>query len=307
MLRPGLLIAFALLVAPLGACSSENDKTDLTTDTGTKKDTGGVKDTAVVEDEGPGTDTGGTVSETGTPVDTGTKTDGGGGGCNAHTGDECDIVKQDCASAAATCVYDNAVSHNACKTLTTGTKLKGESCATQNDCDRGLFCYGGKCSPACCSGDNSVCGAGGTCNLAITASGGAVIYYACSYSDKCNPFKYDCPTGQVCLFSSEPDSFKCSTPSAGTPLAQGPGNACEYANDCGESQSCFKLSSGGDAAGATYKCYLFCWLSKPDAWTPGATPGGRFPADGTCTIGGTNYGTCQSVGGIGGGLGICVK
>lgn len=305
MRRSGLLIAFALLVAPLGACSSENDKSDNTqTDSGApKKDTGVVKDTAV-EDEGPGTDTGGGTGETGTPTDTGGKPDGGGSGCRKPE-DLCDMVKQDCPGTD-TCVYDNTQAKAVCRAQTTGTKLKGESCATQNDCDRGLLCQSGKCAPVCCSGDNSVCGAGGTCNVANTV-GGATVFYTCSYSDKCNPFKYDCPAAQVCLFSSEPDSFKCSTPSDGTPLSQAPGAACEFANDCGESQACFKLSTGGDAAGATWKCYLFCWLSKPDAWTAGSTPGGRFAADGTCTIGGTSYGTCQSVGGIGGGLGICVK
>lgn len=298
-------LSVGLFAASLSACFSENDKSDVTFDSGIRKDTGGSKD---------GTNDGTEPSDTSVaPLDTGTTTGDskpptdGGMVCNAHTGDECNMVKQDCADMAATCQYDSTKSYNVCIKSATGTKLKGEACTKPADCDRGLFCYSNKCSPACCSGDSSVCGPGGTCNLAITDMGGAVIYQACSYSAKCNAFKYDCPTGQVCLFNEDPDVFKCSTPGPGASgIGTAPGGKCMYSNDCGESQACFALTSGGDAA-ADYKCYLFCWLDKPDTFTPGTTPGGRFPANGTCTVGGASYGTCTSLMGIGGGLGVCVK
>ena len=307
--RARMLLAAVLSATLTSACASSNDKTDNTViDSGKPKDTG-VKDTSTpVEDDGPTVDTGTVVTDSTTPSDTTSGGDTATTVCDPHTGDECNMVKQDCPMAAQTCAYDGTKKHNACTTLPTGTKLKGEACATQADCDRGLFCYSNKCSPACCTGDNSVCGAGGTCNLAITEDSGAVIYHACSYSSKCNAFKYDCPKGQVCLFNEDHDVFKCSTPSSGaTGVGAAPGITCKYSNDCGESQACFALSSGGDAAGAPYKCYLFCWLTTPGGFTPGSTPDGRFPANGTCTVGGTNYGTCTSLGGIGGGLGICVK
>lgn len=298
--------AFCALL--LTACASDNDKTDITSipDSGTTKDTGN-KDSSTGSETEP-TDTGTTTSDTST-MSGDTKPGGDAAtSCDPHAGDLCNMVKQDCADPTATCSFDPAVKYNTCSKPPTGTKLKGETCTKPADCDRGLFCYSGKCSPACCSGDNSVCGAGGTCNLAITDDGGAVIYHACSYSAKCNPFKYDCPAGQVCLFNEDPDVFKCSTPSTGaTGVGVAPTTKCKYSNDCGESQACFQLTSGGDAAGAEYKCYLFCWLDKPETFTPGTTPGGRFPANGTCTVGGTNYGTCTSLGTIGGGLGICVK
>jgi hypothetical protein len=301
-----LFLGAVLFAALTTGCASANDKTD---PTGTP-DTGKAKDSST-SDTSTVTDT--SVSDSSTPpgdstiVDTGTSGDGG-MLCDPHSGDECNMVKQDCADPKATCNYDPTAKHNKCTTLATGTKLKGESCTSQADCDRGLFCYSNKCSPACCTGDNSVCGAGGTCNLAITDDGGGVIYHACSYSAKCNAFKYDCPKGQVCLFNEDPDVFKCSSPASGAAgVGAAPGIKCKYSNDCGESQACFQLTMGGDAAGAEYKCYLFCWLMTPAGFTAGTMPDGRFPANGTCTVGGTNYGTCTSLGGIGGGLGICVK
>ncbi len=302
-----LYIGAALLVA-LNACSADNEKTgDTTVDSGKPKDSG-TADTSTVSDTSV-VDTGTVVvTDSSTPSDTTPPGDTAGMVCDPHTGDECNMVKQNCADPTATCAYDNTKKHNACTKLPTGTKLKGEACTSQADCDRGLFCYSNKCSPACCTGDDSNCGGGGKCNLAITDDGGAVIYHACSYSAKCNPFKYDCPTGQVCLFNEDPDVFKCSSPASGpSGVGAAPGIACKYSNDCGESQACFKLTSGGDAAGADYKCYLFCYLMTPSGFTPGTMPGGRFPANGTCTVGGTNYGTCTSLGSIGGGLGVCVK
>jgi len=301
--RTRLFLALALFAALPVACSS-NDKTDSSAVDSGKKDTG-LKDGSTADDTAVA-DTGSSGGDTSTTTDTGTPgTDSGGKTCDPHTGDECNMVKQDCADATATCVYDNTTKHNVCSKLTTGTKIKGESCASQSDCDRGLFCYSNKCSPPCCTGDNSVCGAGGECKLAITDDGGAVIYHACSYNAKCNPFKSDCPAGQVCLFSAEPDVFKCSSPS-GSSTGTAPGGTCKYVNDCGESQACFSLTSGGDAASAS-TCMLFCWLTKPDGFSPSTGDGTRFPANGTCTVAGKTYGTCQSVGGIGGGLGVCVK
>lgn len=83
-------------------------------------------------------------------------------------------------------------------------------------------------------------------------------------------------------------------------------------NDCGESQGCFSITRG-DGGSTGDKCWLFCYLKTPTGFTKGTTPAGRFPADGTCTIGGTSYGTCTSVGfpdysSTGGGqLGVCIK
>ncbi len=308
---PSRALSWVFVAAALsvGCSSPEKDTGSASTKDSGATDSGGTTDTGdPVEDSSTPDDSSAPI-DTGTPpTDTGTET--GPITCSKWSprpADECNMLAQDCADPTETCVFDDAAKKAVCGKLPIGTATKGESCSTQGDCDRGLFCYSGKCTPACCPGDNSLCGAGGACNLSITASDDSTIHYACTYSSKCNPFKYDCPSGQVCLFNEEPDSFKCSEPAKDGGLSAKPGIPCEYANDCGESQLCTKLTSGGDAAGATSQCYLFCWLSKPSGFTPGTNPDGRFAADGDCNVGGVSYGTCTSVGGLGGGLGLCVK
>lgn len=237
---------------------------------------------------------------------------GDGGACaSIHPGDECNMVAQDCADTKQTCDYDQTVGHSKCVTYPAGTAGKGDTCDKTHPCDKGLFCYNNKCSPACCSGDNSPCGSSGgtpgTCNLDITVKTDAgtdqVIYNVCTYAIPCHPFMYDCPDGDFCLYDTPPDSFSCVPPSAGTPLNAPPGRPCTFLNDCGESQACFSTGTGGG-----YKCLLFCWLKPPDGATHGVDPKGRFAADGTCTVGGKSYGTCSdaSSAGIGGGLGLCL-
>jgi hypothetical protein len=301
---PFVLLASLAVVG----CSSADDTSPVTP----KKDTG-VKDSASTDDSSTtddGVEDTGMVTTDGTVTETAMET--GPSTCakpDDHPGDECDMVKQNCADVASTCEYDPSASHNVCAKRATGSATKGEACASSSDCDKGLFCYSKHCSPACCTGDNSVCGGtGGSCDIAVTDPGSmAVIYHVCSYSAKCNPFKYDCPTGEVCLFSEAPDAFKCSAPASGSAgLSAKPGIPCKYVNDCGESQLCTALTMGDAAAGAS-QCYLFCWLTPPSGFTPGTTPGGRFAADGDCNVGGTSYGTCTAIGGIGGGLGLCVK
>jgi len=280
-------------LASIGCSSSEESTPPVPPkDSGSDTSVSDVGDTKLPD---VGTD-GGKDAETGTGKD-----------CDQHPGDECSMVKQNCPSPGDTCEYDPGATHNTCSTKPPGTATKGEACdSVKNPCSKGLFCYNNKCSPACCTGDDSPCGAKGSCKLAITDSTTkAVIYHVCSYDSACNPFKYDCAKGEDCYYDSAPDVFKCHTPTAPPPDVK-PGIDCTYVNDCGESQACFSLTTGGDAGGAKSKCYLFCWLTKPPGWTPGTTPDGRFPADGTCTIGGTNYGKCSSVTGIGGGLGICI-
>ena len=185
-------LPFVLLAAFAVGCSSSSDAGAPVV----KKDTG-VKDSIATDDTST-TDDG--TEDTGSPADSTTTDTGavdtGGTTCampDMHAGDECDMVKQDCADVTATCEYDSTAMHNVCGTRATGSATKGESCASPSDCDKGLFCYAGKCTPACCTGDNSVCGGtGGRCDLAITdPTTKAVIYHTCSYSAKCSPFKYD--------------------------------------------------------------------------------------------------------------------
>ncbi len=302
-----LVSALALVVGAF-ACSASSDGGGTVGDTGTVKDTStGGSDTAVGDDSTP-TDTG--VGADTKTADTKTSTDARDGGgpaisnCDPYPGDECNMVLQNC-TGTQSCDWDTAKGHKSCQTHSDGVVGKGEACnPTSNPCQKGLFCYSGKCSPPCCPGDDSVCGTGGSCDLAITepTDGGTdkILYHACTYAATCHPFKYDCAAGDVCLFKESPDTFTCVSPSPGTAISAAPGIACKYANDCGESQAC--LTADG---GKTFKCALFCWLSAPEAGSVGTDPKGRFAANGTCTVGGKSYGTCSADPLVAGGLGIC--
>jgi hypothetical protein len=297
----------ATLFIVVGGCSSSNSG-------GSASDTGHPGDGYVGDTGGGGTDTyaGDTVvHDTGSPFDT--RRDSAPGdtsGCaSRHPGDECDMVAQNCADKTQTCDYDPTAGHSVCTSRTLGTGTKGDACPHgPTDCDAGLFCYEGHCTPACCTGDNSVCGSAGgipgSCNLDITQSadaGDTVIYNVCTYSKTCHPFSCDCDSGSICLFDTAPDSFTCDPPSSAGALSAKPGISCKYENDCGEGQGCFGPTGG------PYKCMLFCLLAGADGGTVSPCAAPKFGANGTCTVGGTSYGTCTdaSGAGIGGGLGLC--
>jgi hypothetical protein len=321
-MRPSRPLVLVALVFSLGgaACSSSDANPMGTADSG-KPDTG--KTDTSVQDSGGDTlaadtsvgDSNLADTKTG-DTSTGDAADGAVPSCDPHTGDECNLVTNDC-TGNKTCVYTSA-GHNQCQSLTIGPNAEGDACDESKNqyCDVGLECFtsgsgtAGVCTRRCC--ENTDCqrnGLSGKCDRAFTNASGAIVFHACSYSETyCHPFKYDCPSGQYCIYTASPDVFTCSTPV--TAIGQAPGGACNYRNDCGESQGCLGLTLG-DGGAEPASCRLFCWLKQPTGFSVGTTPGGRFAANGTCKIGTTSYGTCTSVGfpdysSTGGGqLGIC--
>lgn len=232
-----------------------------------------------------------------TPVPVDAPPDGhpGVASCDPHPGDECDLVKQTC-SGGSSCYYDQDTSHTVCGVLKSGTAKLAEACSAATDCVSGLFCHGSKCVPACCPGVTGSCPNAGECIVGITTEGSSTTsYHACAYRDKCNPFRFDCPAGQNCN-GVAPNDYRCYAPSPTIKLSSAPGNACKHTNDCGESQNCIDG-----------QCALMCWLTTPADFKPGASAGGRFPANGTCTVDGTSYGTCTSDAGLGSTIGVCRK
>lgn len=314
--RPLALVALALSLT--GAACSSNDASPMGTADSGKADTGkadsSVQDSATLDSNV--SDTTVQDSNVGDTKDGATTPDAAVPSCDKHTGDECNLVTNDC-TGTQTCVYTNS-GHNQCQSLTLGPNGEGDACdeSKNQNCDVGLECFttgagtAGVCSRRCC--ENTDCqrnGLSGKCDRAFTDAGGAIVFHACSYSEiVCHPFKYDCPSGQYCIYTSAPDVFTCSAPV--TSIGQVPGGACKYRNDCGESQGCLGLTLG-DGGSEPSACRLFCWLKQPTGFVKGTTPDGRFAADGTCKIGGTSYGTCTSVGfpdysATGGGqMGIC--
>lgn len=225
------------------------------------------------------------------------------GACIRHVGDQCDIVKQDCPGERDSCVYDGQKGHTVCFERKVSIATAGQSCTSDEDCDRGLFCIGegnGRCSPACCPGDDSPCGTG-TCLWNVNDESKKLAFNACRYSERCQPFQYDCQKGEVCIFSSSPSTFACSRPIAPGSVSTAPGMECTYANECGEMQMCIRSSTGPG------RCRVNCFLRTPPAgFEPGRNPGDRFAANGTCDIAGKNYGTCRPVTDLGDGLGVCI-
>ncbi len=315
-------LAILALTITAAGCSSSTDDTRVTIDSG--HDTGKA-DTSVTIDTGTNPiDSGSSGDDTGTPSDTSvadTKDAGPAASCDPHTGDECNLVANNCPSSQ-TCDYTSA-GHNQCTTPKLGPNQDGDACTDTIGCAAGLLCQptgstgtAGICTRPCCPGNDTPChqnGQTGSCKLNIVDSTSMnSLYHLCVYNEKvCHPFKYDCPTDQYCIFSSAPDVFTCTGPSPTATLAQKPGGVETASNDCGESQVgvTTKLTDGGTSDAI---CRVTCWLTPPTGFTVGTTPGGRFPANGTCMIGGVSYGTCQSINfpdntaSGGGHLGACI-
>jgi hypothetical protein len=314
------LAILALTLSAAGCSASGDAGTPIGVDAGrdTGKTDGSVIDTGTTPvDVGTGDD----VS---VPTDTSlgdTKDAGPLPTCDQHAGDECNLVANNCPTNKM-CDYTSA-NHNQCVTPpSVGPNADGDPCSDTNPCANGLFCQptsatgtAGICTRACCPGNDAPCkqnGQTGSCKLNLVDGSGNSLYHLCVYNEKvCHPFKYDCPTGEYCIFSAAPDVFTCSTPAPGKTIGQAPGGASVASNDCGESQVgvTTKLADGGSSAAT---CRVSCWITKPTSFSVGTTPDGRFPANGTCTIGGTSYGTCQSIGfpdntaSGGGQLGVCI-
>jgi hypothetical protein len=319
-MRSSGAFGLTILAFTLGAvgCSSSDAGSPLPADSG-KHDSGKVDSSVIGNDATPADDGVETsVAPDGTVADS--KDAGPLPTCDQHAGDECNLVANNCPTNQM-CDYTSA-NHNQCVTPpAVGPNADGDPCSDTNPCASGLFCQVpstgtvGYCTRPCCSGNDAPCkqnGQTGSCKLGLTDASGTVVYHVCVYNEKvCHPFKYDCPSGEYCVFTAAPDVFTCTGPSPGHTISQAPGGTQTASNDCGESQvgATTKLADGGSSAAT---CRVACWITKPTTFSVGTTPDGRFPANGTCTVGGTNYGTCQSIGfpdntaSGGGHLGVCI-
>lgn len=266
--------------------------------------------------------------------------------CNAHAGDECDLVRQNCPDRTPSCMYDTQKKHTVCAAVSAGTVPKGKSCSASNPCADGLFCIDDVCSPACCLGDNSVCGVTGDCSTPIFDSNTMELFYSvCNYAPGCSLFRYNCAPNAVCL-PAGPYTFRCAPPYVGTPLSQAPGRDCTFNRQCGESQICLPTSTAATDAGVSdadgsvrdamaenkdaeagvsdsatssqSKCFLLCDLSKsnvgpinPASCADGGTGLPDAESGGRFPANGTCgcYGTCKESLNLALplGIGVCVK
>lgn len=220
------------------------------------------------------------------PADAGREA--GGRQCSPVKG-TCDIVLQDCPPQEE-CVVRG--SSTACVLVATSQQLPiGRGCcpnAPRNPCLPGLTCVGnacvdggatttGRCSPACCQGDDLACGKSdpegisGTCDLVLVSPGTTdPLYYVCTYRQRCKPFELEpCKPGETCIVEDAVGTASC-VDSFGKTNRQ----PCTFGNECADGLVCL---GAADAA----VCHFACLL-------PGSTP----PFDASVQDAGPGTGGC---------------
>lgn len=215
------------------------------------------------------------------------------GNCSVVKGD-CDIVSQNCPGGQECVVVSdkNGASSTKCFPIEGSEQLQmGEACCpstTANPCLPGLSCIGnactdggpktGRCSPACCKGDDVECGKSqpegisGACDLTIVDDKGNELYQTCSYQQRCVPFGIEpCKAGEICLVEDKLGTTGCLS-SFNKPN----GAACGFANDCADGLICLTVGDGG-------VCHYAC-----------LTPGAVTPFDAGSITGTPGHGGCPS-------------
>jgi hypothetical protein len=214
-----------------------------------------------------------------------------GGNCTVVKG-VCDLVLQDCPDDKGQkqeCVVSSA-NTTVCQPVQASQQLpKGRACCpspTSNPCLPGLACIGnectdggpqtGRCSPACCKGNDLACGKSdpegisGACDLTIVAPvTNAPLHEVCTYANQCKPFKQQpCNAGDMCIVEDKFGTASCVN-SFGKTNRQ----PCSFSNDCADGLLCL----GGDAG----SCHVVCLV-----------PGTTSPFDASVAEGGPGLGGC---------------
>jgi len=148
--------------------------------------------------------------------------------------DECDLLQQDCAPGRH-CTWKSAGGGKFTTTCEErgGLKNLGAECAIDAECEAGLFCIFGVCTPVCCPQTDEPC-AGGNCNLNLSLDTNDVIR-VCTYSKQCTPLTAEaCPEDTGCHFE-EPQVATC-IPGSGEDVPEG--GTCVALNDCANMQQC---------------------------------------------------------------------
>ena len=218
------------------------------------------------------------------------------GGCTAVKG-PCDLVVQDCADDAKGRKQECVVARAPTGELTTqcvpvqpSQQLPmGRGCCpgSANPCLPGLTCVGdpcvrggpvtGRCTPACCEGDDVSCGQsdpegiGGQCDLSLFVESNEV-HRVCSYRERCKPFGVEpCKQGQLCIVEDKVGTAGC----IGSNNIQNR-QPCQFANDCADGYICVGPAGAGI-------CRMFC-----------LTPNSNPPFDASAATGGPGRGGCPA-------------
>lgn len=278
-----LVLTFVALDAALaiGACSSSSSDADAAAEDGSPSD---------------GRDTG--IFDAGTDSAADPHPEAGkdaGGRCTPVRG-PCDLVLQDCPDDRGVrqeCVTSGTTT-TACQPVQASQHLPtGRACcpnsAGGNPCLPGLTCVGmpctdggpvtGRCSPACCEGDDQACGRSdpegisGACDLTLVDPDHDIpLHSVCTYRERCKFFGVEpCSEGRVCLLDDETVTSSCVDS-----FGKGNRESCTFANECADGYVCV----GTDDAST---CRTVCL--RPDA-------GG--PYDASLTEGGPGQGGCPT-------------
>jgi hypothetical protein len=212
------------------------------------------------------------------------------GNCSPAKG-KCDIVLQDC-PAQQECVV-NASNATECQKVQASEQLPmGRACCpggNGNPCLPGLTCVGnpcvdggpptGRCSPACCKGDDQACGKSdpegisGACDLTLVdPTTKSALYDVCTYRRTCKPFKVDpCGPSETCLVEDAVGTASCVTSDGKTNR-----QPCTFGNECADGLICL---DNGDAG----VCHTVCLF-----------PGSAHPFDASVEKGGPGMGGCPA-------------
>lgn len=270
MLVAAFLVADAAIAMAACSTSSPADSTGVDATVDTSSGTEGGKDGPVTQPEA-GVE--------------------GGGNCSPSN-DKCDIVRQNC-PAMQECVV-GAGNKTECRPVDSSQQLpKGRGCCpstSANPCLPGLTCVGnpcvdggpattGRCSPACCKGDDQSCGKSdpegisGACDITLVDTASSTpLYDVCTYRQTCKPFKIEpCTAGQTCLVEDKVGTASC-VDSFGKTNRQ----PCTFGNECADGLICL---GGGDAGVCHYVCLL---------------PGATHPFDAGVEEGGAGKGGCPA-------------
>jgi hypothetical protein len=197
----------------------------------------------------------------------------------------CDLLAQDCANPAEACepASVNGVFKPKC---VEGDGLKGVKtpCSASSECQGGLYCVFGMCSPVCCPETNAPC-EGGSCNVEFSGDtnnyGAGNYILLCSFLVQCQLLVADaCAAGTECHVQDAGTGLALCVPPNGANVPEG--GACNYVNDCGDMQECY----GG-------ACRYYCRVSDGGTGTPGL---GGCPSGQACLAvdyGVEDVGICQ--------------
>lgn len=194
----------------------------------------------------------------------------------------CDLVEQDCPLGESCYPYQLGTNWRThCVKRGVGLALRGDPCGATAECDRGLNCLSGFCTPFCCvEHQDEICGLGATCSVKLRFDQqGAMTANICMYGKLCDLWSNACPEGNACrVLVQETGMSACVAIRKDAPVAEG--SPCSMLDECGDSMVCLNASGGG-------RCRYYCRRDDSggpaDAGVTGGAPGqGGCPDGQTC-------------------------